>query len=158
MDSRHQSPRAAAAQHLIARVGTEDVFQLLTEEAAQRLGVAHAQISLVTDQVVVAAGHTPVPRGAAFDLDQSVCSTVVRTDDTVISDDLSLDPRLMSIDAVVDGMVRSYAGVPIRLQPEGHVVGVFCAYDPVARHWTHAEIGLLEEFAARALEAIQHPA
>jgi GAF domain-containing protein len=154
MEPKTQSSRIAAAQGLAERLGSEDVFQALTEEAARRLGVSYAQISVVTDRTIVAAGQTPVQRGESFDLDQSVCPTVVRTDGALISDDLSLDARLASIDAVVHGMARSYAGVPIRLSPEGHVIGVFCAYDPSARHWTDEDLAILEEFAARTLDAI----
>lgn len=157
VDRKHQSARASAAENLLARVTTEDVFQALTAEAARRLGVTYTQISIVTDQAVVGAGQTPVERGTAVDLDQSVCSNVVRTDDMIVSDDLRLDPRLASIDAVINGHVRSYAGVPIRLAPEGHIVGVFCAFDPAERHWTPEEIGVLEEFAARTIDAIQNP-
>lgn len=149
------SPRATAARDLLDRVTTDDVFQTLTREAAQRLGVPYTQISLVTDQVVAGAGQGPLERGQAVDLDQAVCTTVVRTEEPVVSEDLTTDPRLMSIDAVADGRVRSYAGVPIRLEPEGYVVGVFCAYDQSARSWTAEQIEVLEEFAARTVAALR---
>jgi GAF domain-containing protein len=152
----HLSARAAAAGALVDRVIHDPRFQTLTDAAAAELGVRHAQISMVTDHVIAAAGPPGDVRGMQVELDQSLCATVLRTDERLISDDASLDPRLASIGAVADGTVRSYVGAPIRIGPDGHMVGVFCAYNDATTHWTPQQVKILEEYAAKTVSALEN--
>jgi GAF domain-containing protein len=140
---------------VLDRVMNDARFQALTDAAAAALGVKHAQISIVTDHVIPAAGPLGAVRGMEFELDQSLCATVLRTDERLISDDTTLDARLSSVGLVADGTVRAYAGAPIRIRPDDYMVGVFCAYDDVATHWTPEQVAILEEYAAKTVIALE---
>ena len=150
------SARAEAAHALIERVMHDAQFQTLTDEAAAALGVKHAQVSIVTDHVIPAAGPLGEIRGMEIDLDQSLCATILRTNEPLVSDDTSVDSRLSSVDAVADGEVRSYAGAPIRIRPGDYMVGVFCAYDDVPIRWTPQQVAILEEYAAKTVNALEN--
>ncbi len=134
----------------------EAVFDHLTALARRILPVPVALFSLVDDQrqFFKSADGLPDPlaqeRGTG--LSHSFCQHVVTTAQALVVTDAGSDARVAGNLAIDDLSVRAYAGMPVR-DPDGYVLGSFCAIDTVPRTWTEAELELLRDLAATA-EAI----
>lgn len=149
------SPRLASAQAARERVIADPYFEQLTAEAAAAVGASHAQITIVADEVTAAAGGSPALKGRSFPLEEALCTVAVRSEDTLVAPDATADARLSSIEAVQRGLVRSYAGVPVRVPPEDHLVAVLCVYDPTPHGWSDEQIDTLASYAAKVSAALE---
>ncbi len=128
------------------------VLDRIVAEAAQRLGVAGANVSLLSDRQIAVAGSmpdgTPIEAGLEFDFEDSICVNALRTDGPLVIPDTRADARVSSIPMVSEGPVRAYLGSAIRTD-EG-VVAVLCVYDSTPRHWTDGDAELLTRLADEA--------
>ena len=64
--------------------------------------------------------------------DVSFCAHAITQDGVMVVPDAQLDPRFHDNPLVTEGMVRFYAGVPLRA-PSGHALGALCIVDPQPR-------------------------
>lgn len=76
--------------------------------------------------------------------EQSFCQYVVLEQKAFIIEDCSKDNRTSRLIAVRERGVKAYAGLPIR-NPEGEILGSFCAFDIKVRTWTNKEISYLTD-------------
>lgn len=131
----------------------EPVFDELAELARQTLPVPVVLLSLVDDhrQFFKAAPALPEPWASRREtgLSHSFCQLVVTTAEPLVISDARTDPRVAGNLATSDLNVIAYAGMPVR-DPDGHVLGSFCAIDSTPREWSEQELGQLRRFAAMA--------
>ena len=76
---------------------------------------------------------------------EAFCTTVVQTELPVVVDDAANDPRFAHLQAVVNGDIGSYPGVPLRGR-EAMVIGAVCVIDPVRRVIDAGQLERLTEF------------
>jgi GAF domain-containing protein len=63
--------------------------------------------------------------------------------------DARTDERLSGNPAIDEYQAIAYAGFPLR-DPEGHVLGSFCAFDGEPRAWTERDVAVLRDLAQEA--------
>jgi phosphoserine phosphatase RsbU/P len=141
-EERRQS--AVAALGLGERV-REERFDRITRLACAVLGAPASTITVLDEDRACypgAAGYdgSPVPR------EQTFCDRTTDDDAFTLVTDARLDPRFAGLDAVVNGDVRFYVGVPLH-DRLGNVIGVLCVFDAVARTITTGERRSLEDLA-----------
>lgn len=98
-----------------------------------------------TDTTLIAAG------GVANEI--SFCPHVVITSASLIVDDLTQHPDHRDNPAVRAGLLRTYAGVPLRL-PDGQILGSHCVMSPEPHHFSQNDITALNTAAANTIAAI----
>ena len=137
----------------------EEPFDRITRLAQRLLRVRTAVISLVDqdrqffksgvglDDQLAAERQTPLSR--------SFCQFVVTTGEPLVIDDAERSLLVRDNPAVVDGGVRTYAGVPLEA-PSGRVLGTLCVFDDEARRWTDEEVETLRELTAMANSEIAY--
>lgn len=123
----------------------EEAFDRLIRLTATFFNAPMAAISLVDAdrewfKACTGIGACEGPRRFAF------CSHAILKDGPMIVEDATKDPRFSDNPMVVEGTVRSYAGVPIT-SVDGFRVGVLCVKDRVARTFTTDQIARLADFA-----------
>ncbi len=130
--------------------GGDAALDQLTQLAAQMLDVETVMLSLVDDerqffpsnvglsQPWSATGSTP--------LSHSYCQNVVITGDDFVVANSSNDERVRSNLGTTEMGVVCYAGVPVR-DPDGRVLGSFCALGSEPHDWDRSEIDRLRSFA-----------
>jgi len=79
----------------------------------------------------------------------SLCQYPYKDNERLVLPDTLLDPQFSSNGAVTEAKVRAYAGVPLR-DPDGNVLGAFCAIDFQPRDWSLADLAQLEDLALAA--------
>lgn len=84
----------------------------------------------------------PAPRFGPTAL--SFCQHVVLQSRAFIVRDCEADSRTANLPAVQRRHIRAYAGLPIR-NPEGEILGSFCALDTHPRSWTPEELNHLSD-------------
>ncbi|WP_460604269.1 GAF domain-containing protein [Jatrophihabitans fulvus] len=139
-----RQPSAAGLDEVVAAARRE-----LGTAGALLSGIADCQLTL--SAAGAAAQYTRA--GDEHDLEDAVCTNVVRQEATVAIEDARRDPRVSSLPGVQQGMVVSYLGSPVRLG--GQVVAVLCVHDTVARAWTADDIDVLERHAAGAATELE---
>ena len=84
------------------------------------------------------------------------CASVVRNDAPLLITDTHDDPTHTANPLVTITGVRSYAGVPMRLN--GHAIGSLCVLDAQPGTFTEADLQTLTELAPRAVQLLQDAA
>ena len=124
----------------------EPSFDRLTQLVCRFLDVPVSLVSLVDDQrqFFKAACGLGGWAGAArqTDLTHSFCQHVVNSGEPLIVADAREHPLLKTNLAIPDLGVIAYMGFPIR-NPDGFVLGSFCAIDTKPRAWTQSEVELM---------------
>ncbi len=106
----------------------EERFERITRLGARAMGVRVAAVSLVTDQKQWFKSVIGW-RISELDIGDSLCQPVLESGEPLIVPDTLKDPRYASARLVQTGpKFRFYAGYPIT-DPEGQIVGTFCAFD-----------------------------
>lgn len=125
-------------------------FDKLTELAAGLIGAPVSLMSMVDEDRQYFTSQFGLPHKVAAarqtPLTESVCASVVETNEVVAVDDMANDPRFDTHPARSSLRVEAYCGVPIR-DPDGEVLGSFCVLDDHERTWTDDDIALLETFS-----------
>jgi diguanylate cyclase (GGDEF)-like protein len=87
--------------------------------------------------------------------DRAFCEHVIQSDDILVVEDATLDPRFADSALVTAAPhVRFYAGVPLMVRP-GIALGSFCLIDTEPRQLTEAQSSLLCRLALVALGLIE---
>lgn len=101
-------------------------------EIAQRMfGVPAAAVNMIgSDHVFLASsvgiGECDLRRDVSF------CAHAINQDEVMVIPDARLDPRFHDNPIVAAGMIRFYAGVPLK-SPSGHALGALCVIDSEPR-------------------------
>ncbi|WP_240896154.1 GAF domain-containing protein, partial [Kineococcus siccus] len=139
--------RTAAARRLSPPRSLPGV-ERLTRLAAQLLGVASAQVSLLTDVEAVASGTGPAAGrpGERKPLAEALCALTAASGSPMEITDARADSRVAGLPPVTAGAVGSYLGVPLTIG--GETVGVMCVAAAQTRTWDERDVDVLEQVAA----------
>ncbi|MFH5804143.1 GAF domain-containing protein [Alienimonas sp. DA493] len=144
---------AALAESGLLDSPPEEAFDRLTGFAARLLNVPAAVVSLVAErrQFFKSAVGVPEPWATRREtpLSLSFCQHVVGDGAPLVITDAREDPRVAGNAAILEFGVVAYAGVPLP-DPEGHVLGAFCAFDGKPRNWSADDLAVLRSLAAVA--------
>ena len=148
--------RVAAARRLDVRSGTHTGLDRLGDLAARLLGARASQVSLLTDEQVVAGGSGLAPGsiGSSGPLADSLCTVTARGRRPLVVTDAPADDRVATLSPVTSGQVTSYLGAPI-VDGAGNIVGALCVFDPVERSWSDADVALIQQLAAAVMSELE---
>jgi GAF domain-containing protein len=130
----------------------------ICERTAERsdMPVAAVQAVLDTATATLASSHRdhPLASTGGGPNELAFCPQVVIHDGPFVVDDLRDDPVHCGNPVVVAGLVRSYAGVPLRL-PSGQVLGSHCVVSDEPHAFTERDLDILREAGDEVVEAIR---
>jgi len=149
------SLREAAAQRLWPATGDASL-QVIATLAARLLGAAAAEVSLVAEvRVIAAGGGTAITRtGQQTSLTDALCFLVAAGGIELAVDDAVTDVRVAHLSPVTSGLVGAYLAAPLR-SDDGHVVGALCVYEPGPRTWSDSDAALLRQLATAAAAQLE---
>jgi GAF domain-containing protein len=129
----------------------------ICESTAERSGMPIAAVQAVLDTATATLassdpGHELVSTGGGPN-ELALCPQVVIDDAAFVADDLREDPVHGGNPVVLAGLVRSYAGVPLRL-PSGHVLGSHCVVSDEPHAFTENELAILRRAGDDVVQAI----
>jgi PAS domain S-box-containing protein len=152
--------RLAAVERVLAAGGRSEGLDRLTALAAKLLRTAHAQVSLLTREQVVASvvGREPVPSSDGSlqtgRREDSLCTVTARSGGPLAVSDAVRDPRVRTLPPVTSGAVGAYLGVPL-VDRNGLLLGALCVYDPEPRPWSIEQVGILDELAPAVVAELE---
>ncbi len=136
----------------------DDILQATTEEAAERLGLPTALVSVVTDQAQYFAAHHGLTgwlrEARGTPTEWSFCANAVRSGEPFVVEDAATHPLVRENPLVTEDGVRCYAGIPL-VTARGHTLGTLCVVGTEARTFSGDEMDTLRALAARAVERIE---
>lgn len=150
MTSLSDPGRAEALRELGLTQAADPEMERFAQRVRDQLGVPVALVSLVTVDQQVFPGMCGLPEPwaelRATPLNYSFCQHVVTSGDPLVITDAREVPLVSNSLAVSELGIVAYAGFPLTDDAE-QVLGSLCAIDVVVRHWTTAELTLLEDIA-----------
>ncbi|BCJ47232.1 hypothetical protein GCM10010168_71790 [Actinoplanes ianthinogenes] len=153
----HPARVAAVGSVLPRGERTSAALQQFIDRVAEALGAPCAGVSLIlTDAGILAATHGVggwLAEAGGMPAEWAPCATVVRNDAPLLIDDTHDDPEHTMNPLVMITGVRSYAGVPLRLN--GQPVGSLCVLSAEPGAFTDADLDTLTGLAPRAVELLQ---
>ena len=133
--------RASAARRLAPGEAGSQALNRLAELAARLLGAGSAQVSLLTDVQLVAAGAGQAVASVGLEgpLEESLCTVTAASGAPLLVGDAVTDERVRELPPVTSGDVGSYLGVPL-VDDDGHTIGALCVFDPEPRTWSDSDM------------------
>jgi len=145
---------AALRRYAVLDTPVELPFEKITKLVQTVLGVPISAVTLIdADRQWLKSIQGLDGRETARDV--AFCDHTIRTRQPMVVPDASLDPRF-ALNPFVTGAphIASYAGVPLET-PDGYNIGALCAVDVVPRHFSAAQIELLQSFAALVVSELE---
>ena len=130
----------------------EERFDRLTRRAQCETAAAASALSLVGNDQCFFKSVSGIPEDGIDRFAPTadcLCAVVATRGEIVIADDARIVPGLRDCGAVARLGTVAYLGVPLR-SPDGECIGALCVADAKPRHWTDAEVALIEDLAAQA--------
>ena len=148
--------RASAARRLAPGEDGNPALNRLAELAARLLGAESAQVSLLSDVQLVAAGagRAAPTVGLEGPLEESLCTVTAAAGAPTLVVDAPNDSRVSELPPVRSGSIGSYLGVPL-VADDGHTIGALCVFDPEPRTWSESEAALLDQLAAPVVAELE---
>ncbi|TPG14670.1 sensor domain-containing diguanylate cyclase [Sphingomonas koreensis] len=144
----------ALDRYQVLNTPPEAGFERLTGLVCTVLDVPISAVSLIDRErqwfkSVRGLSATETPRDISF------CAHTIMAREPLTIADATLDPRFAANPLVTGAPnIRSYAGVPLST-PDGYNLGSLCAIDTRARVFSDAQIALLCDFGALAVEELE---
>lgn len=136
----------------------DDVLQATVNEAAARLGMPTAMVSIVMDEAQWFAAHTGLPpwmaQARGTPVEWSFCANAVRTGEPFVVEDSTVHPLVKDIPLVPLDNVRCYAGIPL-ITSTGKTLGTLCVIGTEPRSFSEADLDALRGLARQAVERIE---
>jgi GAF domain-containing protein len=136
----------------------DEVLQRTVDEAAARLDLPTALVSIVMDEAQWFAAHTGLSGWLAeargTPVEWSFCANAVRSGKPFVVEDATTHPLVKDIPLVHLDDVRCYAGIPLTTST-GHTLGTLCVIGNEPRSFTEAEMDLLRDLAKTAMARIE---
>jgi len=131
----------------------EAPFDRLTTLAARLIGTPICAVSLVDAhrqyfKSCVGLDVRQTPRDVSF------CAHTLLEEDVLVVEDALADPRFRRNPLVAQGVLRSYAGAPLRTAG-GLCLGSFCVLDPEPRSFHDSDLEVLRTFAAVVVDQLE---
>nr|BFE58033.1 hypothetical protein GCM10020063_025590 [Dactylosporangium thailandense] len=144
--------------------GLGERLQAICRHSAERLGMPIAAVQAVLDTATATLAatatigasdgeHLLVATGGGPN-EFAFCPQVVLDGAPFIAEDLAQDPAHSANPIVRAGLIRSYAGVPLRL-PAGHVLGSHCVMGGEPHAFTDADLADLTTAGDEVMAAIR---
>ncbi|MCW2695408.1 MAG: putative sensor protein [Modestobacter sp.] len=148
--------RVRAARRLVPDADRLPALSRIADLAAELLGTAAAQVSLLDDEQLVAggAGAAAGAVGNRGPLEESLCTVTAASPGPLAVADAPEDDRVSDLPPVTSGAVGAYLGAPL-VDDEGHVVGVLCVFDPTPRQWSDTDVAVLRQLANSVTTELQ---
>ena len=140
------------AVHRLAILDTEpeERFDVLTREAAEKLGVSMSMVSILDSDrewYKSCVGFKEKEGGRAL----SFCGHALLATNIFIVEDTLKDPRFADNPTVIgEPFIRFYAGIALFDHKTRQPIGVFCVKDTKPKKLTVQEIGVLIDLANKA--------
>jgi PAS domain S-box-containing protein len=133
-------------------------FDRLARLAARLTGAPVAFVSFLDDnrqyfRGILGVGE-PLASAREAGLEHSVCKHVVAAGLPLCIEDVSIHPLTAGNQALAGLGVRAYASVPL-VTRGGHAVGTFCLCDAAPRAWTAADLEVMRDLAAFAVDEVE---
>jgi predicted PurR-regulated permease PerM/GAF domain-containing protein len=148
VDNEHE--RLAAMQHLGLAGGRRHSFDEVAKRVAEAFGAPIALVSMITDEQQLMPGAQGLPpdlnASRQVPREESVCGHVVATDEVVVSEDVTKDPRFTNNPLVLEKGIRFYAGAPLRTS-SGLALGSLCIIDMEPREFSDEDRVRLQNMA-----------
>jgi GAF domain-containing protein len=137
---------------------SDAILQATAEEAARRLGLPKAMVTVVLDQAQYFAAHHGVDgwqlESGGTPVEWSFCAHAVSTREPFVVEDATTHPVTRDNPLVTAEDLRCYAGIPL-VSSRGHALGTLCVIGTEPRAFRDDEIDVLRELAARATARIE---
>ena len=148
IDNEHE--RLTAMQNLGLAGARRRSFDEVAKQVAEAFGAPIALVSMITtdQQLMPGAQGLPPDLNASREVlrEESVCGHVVATDEVIVSEDVTKDPRFTNNPLVLEKGIRFYAGAPLRTSA-GLVLGSLCVIDMEPREFSDEERVRLQNMA-----------
>jgi predicted PurR-regulated permease PerM/GAF domain-containing protein len=148
IDNEHE--RLSAMQQLGLAGARRHSFDEVAKRVAEAFGAPIALVSMITtdQQLMPGAQGLPPDLNASREVprEESVCGHVVATDEVIVSEDVTKDPRFTNNPLVLEKGIRFYAGAPLRTSA-GLVLGSLCVIDMEPREFSDEERVRLQNMA-----------
>lgn len=140
---------AALERTGLAGTGPDDAFDRFTELAAAVTGAPFVYVTLVDAERYGLKSSVGLPDDAARSgsVEASFCRYVVGSGCALVVEDARNDERVRDNPAVELLGIAAWAGFPIT-DPDGMVLGTFCAVDTSPRDWSDLDLHVLAVLAA----------
>lgn len=136
----------------------DDILQATAEEAADRLGLPQALVTVVLDQAQFFAalhgidGWLAEARGTP--VEWSFCAIAVATGEPFVVEDATTHPLTRDNPMVEYEGVRCYAGIPL-VSSRGYPLGTLCVIGKVQHTFSDADLETLRGLAEKAVRRIE---
>jgi GAF domain-containing protein len=136
----------------------DPILQETAEEAARRLKLPKALVTVVLDQAQFFAAHVGVGGWMAetngTPVEWSFCAHAVANREPFVVEDATTHPVTRENPMVTVEDVRCYAGIPL-ISSRGYALGTLCVIGTEPRAFREDELGVLRELAAKAVTRIE---
>lgn len=126
----------------------------VVEIAAKVFGTPAAAVNMIGSDRVFFAASTGIGE-CDMGRDVSFCAHAITQDGVMVVEDAALDPRFHDNPLVTEGLIRFYAGVPLRA-PSGHALGALCVVDSRPRtQFDEQDRARLKDLASMAADKLE---
>ncbi|MBJ6126056.1 AI-2E family transporter [Microvirga splendida] len=159
IDDEHE--RLAVLHQLGLAGGRRHSFDAIAKRVAEAFGAPIALVSMITDEQQLMPGAQGLPpdldASRQVPREESVCGHVVATDEVIVSEDVTKDPRFTNNPLVLEKGIRFYAGAPLRTS-SGLALGSLCVIDMQPREFSDADRVRLQEMADSLMAQLERDA
>jgi len=138
--------------------GVDDILQATVVEAAERLGLPQAMVTVVLDQAQFFAAHHGLDGWMAeargTPVEWSFCAIAVATGEPFVVEDATTHPLTRDNPLVAHEGIRCYAGIPL-VSSRGHALGTLCVIGKEPRTFSDAEMETLRDLSEQAVRRIE---
>lgn len=136
----------------------DDILQSTVEEAAARLGLPQAMVTVVLDQAQFFAAHHGLDGWMAESrgtpVEWSFCALAVASGEPFVVEDATTHPLTRDNPLVAHEGIRCYAGIPL-VSSRGHALGTLCVIGKAPHTFSDADLDALRALAAKAVHRIE---
>lgn len=137
---------------------TDPILLETAEEAAERLDLPKALVTVVLDQAQFFAAHVGMDGWLAESngtpVEWSFCAHAVASREPFVVEDATTHPVVRDNPLVEHEGIRCYAGIPL-ISSRGHALGTLCVIGTEPRAFRDDEMDVLRELAQKAVARIE---
>jgi GAF domain-containing protein len=138
--------------------GVDDILQATVAEAADRLRLPQAMVTVVLDQAQFFAAHHGLDGWMAESrgtpVEWSFCALAVASVEPFVVEDATTHPLTRDNPLVAHEGIRCYAGIPL-VSSRGHALGTLCVIGKESRTFSDADLDALRGLAEKAVRRIE---
>ena len=136
----------------------DDILQATVVEAARRVDLPQAMVTVVLDQAQFFAAHHGLDgwmvESRGTPVEWSFCAIAVASGEPFVVEDATTHPLTRDNPLVAHEGIRCYAGIPL-VSSRGHALGTLCVIGKESRTFSDEELEALHALAERAVRRIE---